>query len=179
MTTGKSIALTLWTFAGKVMSLLLNILSRFVIAFLPKCKHVLSYFTYTQIIRPMEQTNDNCAFGEATVAIILLSYFYMFEHFHDKKNFRLWGRRALPHTAPQSFGQSTRKPGPWGSPSVYGQSHSFSSGFFHLPLLLLRTRDMKGASQPQDYVLTRKNSGESGQKKPNEVYKEISLGGGS
>ena len=39
MTTGKTIALTRQTFAGKVMSLLLNILSRFVIAFLPRSKH--------------------------------------------------------------------------------------------------------------------------------------------
>ena len=36
MTTGKTIALTLWTFVGKVMSLFFNILSRFVIAFLPR-----------------------------------------------------------------------------------------------------------------------------------------------
>ena len=35
MTTGKTKALTRWTFVGKVMSLLLNMLSRFVIAFLP------------------------------------------------------------------------------------------------------------------------------------------------
>ena len=36
MTTGKTIALTRWTFVGKVMSLLFNRLSRFVIAFLPR-----------------------------------------------------------------------------------------------------------------------------------------------
>ena len=36
MTTGKTIALTIWTFVGKVMSLLFNMVSRFVIAFLPK-----------------------------------------------------------------------------------------------------------------------------------------------
>ena len=36
MTTGKTIALTIWNFVGKVMSLLFNMLSRFVIAFLPK-----------------------------------------------------------------------------------------------------------------------------------------------
>ena len=35
-TTGKTIALTLWTFVGKVMPPLFNILSRFVIAFLPR-----------------------------------------------------------------------------------------------------------------------------------------------
>ena len=38
MATGKTIALTIWTFAGKVMSLLFNMLSRFVIAFLPRSK---------------------------------------------------------------------------------------------------------------------------------------------
>ena len=36
MTTGKTIALTRWTFVGKVMSLLFNMLSRFVIAFFPR-----------------------------------------------------------------------------------------------------------------------------------------------
>ena len=41
MTTGKTIALTRWTFVGKVMSLLFNMLSRFVIAFLPRSKHLL------------------------------------------------------------------------------------------------------------------------------------------
>ena len=38
MTTGKTIALTRWTFVGKVMSLLFNMLSRWVIAFLPRSK---------------------------------------------------------------------------------------------------------------------------------------------
>ena len=41
MTTGKTIALTRWTFAVNVMSLLLNMLSRLVITFLPKSKHPL------------------------------------------------------------------------------------------------------------------------------------------
>ena len=41
MTTGKTIALTRWTFVGKVMSLLFNILSRLVIAFLPRSKCLL------------------------------------------------------------------------------------------------------------------------------------------
>ena len=41
MTTGKTIALTRWTFVGKVMSLLYNMLSRLVIPFLPRCKHLL------------------------------------------------------------------------------------------------------------------------------------------
>ena len=40
MTTGKTIALTRWTFVREVMSLLFNKLSRFVIAFLPRSKHL-------------------------------------------------------------------------------------------------------------------------------------------
>ena len=41
MTTGKTIALTIQTFVDKVMSLLFNTLSRFVIAFLPRSTHLL------------------------------------------------------------------------------------------------------------------------------------------
>ena len=41
MTTGKTIALTRWTFVGEVMPLLLNMLSRLVITFLPRSKHLL------------------------------------------------------------------------------------------------------------------------------------------
>ena len=41
MTTGKTIALTRWTFVDKVMSLLFNMLSRVVIAFLPRSKRLL------------------------------------------------------------------------------------------------------------------------------------------
>ena len=49
VTTGKTIALTIQTFVGKVMSPLLNMLSRFVIAFLPRSKHLLiSSFILTQ-----------------------------------------------------------------------------------------------------------------------------------
>ena len=52
MTTGKNIVLTIWTFVSKVMSLLFNMLSRFVIAFLPRtsifyfcgCSHHLQWF---------------------------------------------------------------------------------------------------------------------------------------
>ena len=41
MTAGKTIALSIWTFVSKVMSLLFTTLSRFVIAFLPRSKHLL------------------------------------------------------------------------------------------------------------------------------------------
>ena len=41
VTTGKTIALTRWTPVSKVISLLFNMLSRFLIAFLPRSKHLL------------------------------------------------------------------------------------------------------------------------------------------
>ena len=41
MTTRKTIALNRWTLVGKVMSLLFNVLSRLVITFLPRTKHLL------------------------------------------------------------------------------------------------------------------------------------------
>ena len=41
MTTGKTIGLTRWTFVDRVMSLLFNMLSSLVIAFLPRSKHIL------------------------------------------------------------------------------------------------------------------------------------------
>ena len=41
MTTGKTMALTRWTFVGKVMSLLFNMLSRLLITFLPRSKHLI------------------------------------------------------------------------------------------------------------------------------------------
>ena len=41
MTTGKTIASTRWTFVGKVMSLLSNMLFKLVITFLPRSKHLL------------------------------------------------------------------------------------------------------------------------------------------
>ena len=48
MITGKTIALIIWTFVSKLMSLLFNMLSRFVIAFLPRSKHfVISCYWYT------------------------------------------------------------------------------------------------------------------------------------
>ena len=42
VTTGKTIALTRWTFVGKVMSLLFNMLYMLVITFLPRSKHALN-----------------------------------------------------------------------------------------------------------------------------------------
>ena len=50
MTTGRTIALTKWTFVSKVMSLLFNMLSRLVIVFLPRCQASFNFsFTYKDI----------------------------------------------------------------------------------------------------------------------------------
>ena len=49
MTTGKTIAFTRWTSVDKVMSLLFNMLSRLVITFLPRSKHVLISYLNTNI----------------------------------------------------------------------------------------------------------------------------------
>ena len=43
MTTGKTITLNIWTFVGKVISLLFNTLPRFVMAFLPRSSHLISW----------------------------------------------------------------------------------------------------------------------------------------
>ena len=49
MTTGKTIALTRLTFVGKVMSVLLNMLSRLVLTFFPRIKHLLMQKHYLYI----------------------------------------------------------------------------------------------------------------------------------
>ena len=61
MTNGKTIALTKRTFVGKVMSLLLNVLSRLVITFLPRSKHLLISWLQSPsavILEPKEIKSD-------------------------------------------------------------------------------------------------------------------------
>ena len=52
MTTGKKTALTIWTFVSKVMSLLFNMLSKFVITFLPRSKCLLISWLSAVILEP-------------------------------------------------------------------------------------------------------------------------------
>ena len=59
MTTGKTIALTRWTFVGKVISLLSNMLSRLVIAFLPRSKHLLISWLQSPSAAILEPKNIN------------------------------------------------------------------------------------------------------------------------
>ena len=54
MTTGKTIALTRWTFVGKVMSLLFNMLSRLIITFLPRSKYLLISWLQSPCAVPLE-----------------------------------------------------------------------------------------------------------------------------
>ena len=61
MTIGKTIALTRWTFVGKVMSLFLNMLSRLVITFLPGSKHLLISWLQSRsamILEPQKVKSD-------------------------------------------------------------------------------------------------------------------------
>ena len=60
MTTGKTIALTRWTFVGKVMSLLFNMLSRLVIAFLPRSKYLLISWLQSPSAVILEPPKINC-----------------------------------------------------------------------------------------------------------------------
>ena len=60
MTTGKTIASTRWTFVGKVMSLLFNMLSRLFIAFLPKSKHLLISWLQSPSAVILEPKNIVC-----------------------------------------------------------------------------------------------------------------------
>ena len=69
MTTGKTIALTRQTFVGKVMSLLFNMLSRLVTAFLPRSKHLLISWLQSPSAVILEPKKIN----SATVSIVYLS----------------------------------------------------------------------------------------------------------
>ena len=70
MTTGKSIALTLWTFVSKVMPLLFNMLSRFVIAFLPRSTGLLILWLQSLPAVILEPKEIRCV----TVSIVSPSF---------------------------------------------------------------------------------------------------------
>ena len=60
MTIGKNTALTIWTFVGKVMSLLFNMLSRFVRAFLPRSKHLFTVYYSILDLYYVEDKSELC-----------------------------------------------------------------------------------------------------------------------
>ena len=69
MTTGKTIALTRWTFVGKEMSLLFNMLSRLVVTFLPRSKRLL----ISRLQSPSAVILEPPKIKSATVSIVSLS----------------------------------------------------------------------------------------------------------
>ena len=75
MTTGKTIALTRWTFVGKVMSLLFNMLSRLVITFLPRSKHLLISWLKSSSSVILEPPKINIL--ESYIFILSLDYDYI------------------------------------------------------------------------------------------------------
>ena len=79
-TAGKNIALTRRTFVGKVMSLLLNMLSRLVITFLPRCKHLLISWLQSPsavILEPQKIKSDTVStVSPSTSEFLMLANFY-------------------------------------------------------------------------------------------------------
>ena len=72
MTTGKTIALTRWTFVGKVISLLCNMLSRLVITFLPRSKHLLISWLQSPsavILEPRKIKSDTVSTVSPSISI--------------------------------------------------------------------------------------------------------------
>ena len=76
MTTGKTIALTRWTLVGIVMSLLLNILSRLVITFLPRSKRLLISWLQSPSVVILEPKN---------ISLTLFPLFPLFLHLFPMK----------------------------------------------------------------------------------------------
>ena len=74
VTTGRTIALTRWTFVGKVMSLLFTMLSRLVIAFLPRGKHLL----ISRLQSPSAVILEPKKIKFVTVSIVLRLIFTMY-----------------------------------------------------------------------------------------------------
>ena len=72
MTAGKTIAVTRRTFVGKVMSLLFNMLSRFVIAFLPRSKHLLISWLQSPSAVILEPNKIVCPFEQVFTAFTVM-----------------------------------------------------------------------------------------------------------
>ena len=107
MTTGKTIALTKRTFVGKVMSLLLNMLSRLVITFLPRSKHLLISWLQSPsavILEPQKIKSDTVSTVSPSIshevmgldAIILVFWMLSFKAtFHSPISLSLRGSLVL------------------------------------------------------------------------------------
>ena len=112
MTAGKTIALTRWTFVGKVKSLLFNMLSRFVITFLPKSKRLLISVT---MLRPSVQ------FGRSVVSNSLRPH----ESQHTRPPCPSKNPRVYSNSCPSSW---------WRHPAISSSVVPFSSCPQSLPV---------------------------------------------
>ena len=74
MTTGETIALTIWNFVSKVISLLLNMLSRFVIAFLPKEQASFNFMAAFTVCSLMPLLLHTFPWGTAPVSTALTDF---------------------------------------------------------------------------------------------------------
>ena len=106
MTTGKTIALTRWTFVGKVMSLLFNMLSRLVITFLPRSKHLLISWLQSTSTVFFESKKITCmlTFTECFVCVRFVVNALPFACSHLILKATLWVRQtqSSPVTCPKS-----------------------------------------------------------------------------
>ena len=108
MITGKTIALTRWTFFGKVMPLLFNKLSRFVIAFLPRSKHLLILWLQWSSIVILEPKKIR----SVTVSTVFPSIYHEVIGY-DAMNWRTIIQRSS-HIVAKVIGSTTDFP-TWGS----------------------------------------------------------------
>ena len=67
MTTGKTIALTIWTSVGKVICLLSNMLFRFVVTFLPRNKHLLISWLQSPFVVILEPKSVTVCIGSPSI----------------------------------------------------------------------------------------------------------------
>ena len=111
-TTGKTIALTRWTFVGKVMSLLFNMLSRLVITFLPRSKRLLISWLQSPsavILEPRKIKSDTVstvspsichAVIEPDAKILVFRMLSLSQHFHSPLSLSSRGSLYVLHFLP-------------------------------------------------------------------------------
>ena len=118
MTTGEIIALTIWIFLGKVMSLLFNMLSRLVIAFLPRSSSVQSLSRVRLFATPW---TAEC---QASLSITNFQSYLLTSWLHSPSWRRKW--QPIPELSPGKFHGQRRLMGyiPWGCKELDTTEHT-------------------------------------------------------
>ena len=118
MTTGEIIALTIWIFLGKVMSLLFNMLSRLVIAFLPRSSSVQSLSRVRLFATPW---TAEC---QASLSITNFQSYILTSWLHSPSWRRKW--QPIPELSPGKFHGERRLMGyiPWGCKELDTTEHT-------------------------------------------------------